>query len=45
VQVRTREGITMGRQVNTVSIQVKALAGGRVDEYLERVERDRPGKP
>ncbi|NVZ73187.1 GNAT family N-acetyltransferase [Pseudomonas costantinii] len=43
VQVRTREGITMGRQVNTVSIQVKALAGGQVDEYLALVERDRPG--
>lgn len=45
VQVRTREGITMGRQVNTVSIQVKALAGGRIGEYLEKVERDRPGTP
>lgn len=45
VQVRTREGITMGRQVNRVSIQVKALAGGRIDEYLEKVERDRPGTP
>ncbi|NVZ52499.1 GNAT family N-acetyltransferase [Pseudomonas sp. B6002] len=43
VQVRTREGITMGRQVNTVSIQVKALAGGQADDYLARVERDRPG--
>ncbi len=43
VSVRTREGITMGRQVNTVSIQVKALAGGRMDEYLEKVELDRPG--
>jgi RimJ/RimL family protein N-acetyltransferase len=42
VQVRTREGITMGRQVNRVSIQVKALASGRVDEYLALVERDRP---
>ncbi|MDQ0654972.1 GNAT family N-acetyltransferase [Pseudomonas cedrina] len=42
VQVRTREGVTMGWQVNRVSIQVKALAGGRVDEYLALVERDRP---
>ena len=45
VQVRTREGITMGRQVSTVSIQIKALAGGQVDEYLALVERDRPGAP
>ena len=43
VQVRTRDGITMGRQVNRVSIQVKALAGGRVNEYLASVERDQPG--
>ncbi|OAE11531.1 GNAT family acetyltransferase [Pseudomonas simiae] len=45
VQVRSREGITMGRQVNSVSIQVKALTGGQVDEYLQRVGRDRPGSP
>ncbi|MBN2991870.1 GNAT family N-acetyltransferase [Pseudomonas cedrina subsp. fulgida] len=42
VQVRTRDGIAMGRRVNRVSIQVKALAGGRVDAYLALVERDRP---
>ncbi|MBZ6459423.1 MULTISPECIES: GNAT family N-acetyltransferase [Pseudomonas] len=42
VQVRTREGITMGRQVNRVSIQVKALGGGQVDDYLALVARDRP---
>ncbi|WP_438866620.1 GNAT family N-acetyltransferase [Pseudomonas sp. L1(2025)] len=45
VQVRTREGIRMGRQVNRVSIQVKPLAGGQMDEYLKRVERDRPDMP
>ncbi|PRA15818.1 MULTISPECIES: GNAT family N-acetyltransferase [Pseudomonas] len=45
VQVRTREGITMGRQVNRVSIQVKALVGEQLDEYLQRVERDRPAMP
>jgi RimJ/RimL family protein N-acetyltransferase len=42
VQVRTREGITMGRQVNRVSIQVKPVAGGQIDEYLALVARDRP---
>lgn len=42
-QVRTREGVTMGRQVNRVSIQVKALAGGAVEDYLRLVARDRPG--
>ncbi|MBO0493836.1 GNAT family N-acetyltransferase [Pseudomonas sp. Marseille-Q1929] len=42
VQVRTREGITMGRQVNRVSIQVKPLVGGHVEDYLALVVRDRP---
>lgn len=41
VTVRIREGIRMGRQVNRVAIQVKALAGGQVDDYLRRVARDR----
>lgn len=45
VQVRTREGIRMGQQVNTVSIQVKPVAGGRLDEYAVRVARDRPQAP
>lgn len=45
VCVRLRDGIRMGRQVNRVSIQVKALAGGQIAEYLALVERDRPGTP
>ena len=45
VPVRIREGIRMGRQLNTVSIQVKALVGGQVDDYLIRVPRDRPVAP
>ncbi len=45
VPVRTRGGITMGRQVNRISIQVKALAGGQVDDYLRLVARDRPVAP
>ncbi|XVO89323.1 GNAT family N-acetyltransferase [Pseudomonas palleroniana] len=45
VQVRTREGIAMGRRVNRVSIQIKALANGQVDDYLAVVARDRPGAP
>ena len=45
VPVRTRDGVAMGRQVNRVSIQIKALAGGRVEDYLALVERDRPGTP
>ncbi|WLH86872.1 GNAT family N-acetyltransferase [Pseudomonas sp. FP2338] len=45
VQVRTREGIRMGRQVNRVSIQVKPVAGGQLHDYLKLVERDRPDMP
>ncbi|AKS10100.1 GNAT family N-acetyltransferase [Pseudomonas trivialis] len=45
VLVRIREGITMGQQVNTVSIQVKALAGGQVEDYLRLVARDWPDTP
>lgn len=45
VQVRMREGVTMGRQVNRVSIQIKALAGGQVEDYLRLVARDVPGTP
>ena len=45
MQVRTREGITMGRQVNSVSIQVKALTGGQVGDYLALVPRDQVDAP
>ncbi|WP_338570149.1 GNAT family N-acetyltransferase [Pseudomonas canadensis] len=45
VQVRPREGITMGRQVNSVSIQVKALTGGQVGDYLTLVPRDQVDAP
>ncbi|WP_339484136.1 GNAT family N-acetyltransferase [Pseudomonas sivasensis] len=41
VEVRTREGIRMGRQVNHVSIQVKVLAEGQLDGYLALVAQDR----
>jgi GNAT superfamily N-acetyltransferase len=45
VQVRTRENMTMGKLTNTVCVMVKALDGGRVDEYLCLVPRDRPEPP
>ncbi|WP_248732749.1 GNAT family N-acetyltransferase [Pseudomonas sp. MWU13-2517] len=44
-QVRIRDGVTMGQRVNRVSIQIKALADGQVDDYLAVVARDRPGTP
>ncbi len=45
VEVRRREGIVMGRKVNTVRVMVKPLAGGAVQDYLARVARDRPESP
>jgi len=45
VEVRRREGIAMGRKVNTVRVMVKPLAGGAVPDYLAQVSRDRPEAP
>lgn len=45
VEVRKRAGIAMGQRVNTVSVQVKPLAGGTIGDYLAMIERDRPDQP
>lgn len=45
VPVRTRAGIVMGRQENSVSIRVMALCGAGMDEYLSQVPRDRANAP
>ncbi len=42
MQVRVREGMPMGRTTKTVRVKVKPLGGGAIDDYLARVERDRP---
>lgn len=44
-QVRTREGVEIGRQVNTLRIMTRPLADGRMAEYLRIVARDRPDAP
>jgi GNAT superfamily N-acetyltransferase len=41
-QVRTREGITMGKLTNTVRVMVKPLDGQTVEGLLSLVPRDRP---
>ena len=41
VDVRTREGVEIGRKVNTIRVMSKALAGGSVAEYLALITRDR----
>jgi GNAT superfamily N-acetyltransferase len=45
VEVRHREGVAMGRKVNTVRVMVKPLAGGTLPAYLQRVARDHPDAP
>jgi GNAT superfamily N-acetyltransferase len=42
VQTRTRHGVPMGRRVNTLRVMSKPLQGGSLDDYLQRVARDRP---
>ena len=45
VEVRCREGVAMGRKINTVRAMVKPLAGGTLPDYLQQVARDRPEAP
>lgn len=42
IETRTREGLQMGKLVNTVRVMFKPLAGGTFEQYLSRVQRDRP---
>jgi GNAT superfamily N-acetyltransferase len=44
-QSRLRTGVVMGQRTNTLRVMFKALAGGTAQEYLARVERDRPDPP
>lgn len=44
-EVRRRDGVTVGRQVNTMRVMLKSLAGEGLAEYLDRVPRDRPDSP
>ncbi len=44
-EARRREGVAIGRQVNTMRVMLKPLAGGSLAEHLARVPRDRPGAP
>ncbi|MGE8144605.1 GNAT family N-acetyltransferase [Pseudomonas frederiksbergensis] len=41
-EVRTRDGIEMGRLSHSVDILIKPLNGGTRDQYLSLIERDRP---
>ena len=42
VEVRRRAGVDTGGRINDVKVMVKPLRGGRIADYLARIERDRP---
>jgi GNAT superfamily N-acetyltransferase len=42
VETRKRHGILMGKRSNTIRVMMKPLDGGRLDDYLALVPRDRP---
>ena len=42
IQVRTREGVAMGKLTNTLRVMVKPLHGQTIEEFLALVPRDRP---
>lgn len=41
-QVRTLEGIKMGKRTNTLRMMVKPLGGRTLEEHLQRLPKDRP---
>lgn len=41
--VRQRDGVAVGERLLSARVMIKPLVGGTVAQYLERVERDRPG--
>jgi GNAT superfamily N-acetyltransferase len=44
-ETRVRRGVDTGGRVNDVRVMVKALAGGTLADYRDRVARDRPDSP
>ena len=42
LDIRKRQGVEMGKRLNTLRVMAKPLAAGRVSEYLAAVARDRP---
>jgi GNAT superfamily N-acetyltransferase len=42
LEVRKREGVRIGKLINTLRVMVKPLADGGLPEYLGMVARDRP---
>jgi len=44
-ELRRREGVAMGRKVNTIRVMAKPLAQGDWDDYFDKVARDRADAP
>lgn len=42
VELRQRHALTMGRRLNSVRVMLKPLGTASIEEYLDRVPRDRP---
>jgi len=42
LDIRKRQGVEMGKRMNTLRVMAKPLAAGSVSEYLALVARDRP---
>jgi GNAT superfamily N-acetyltransferase len=45
IEVRMREGVAMGKLINTVRVMAKPLVRGTLPEYLALVERDKAQAP
>lgn len=45
LELRRREGVEIGRKVNTMRVMLKPLGADGVEAYLALVPRDRPGAP
>lgn len=45
LDVRRRHGVEIGKQMNTLRVMAKPLAGGSLSDYLAVVARDRPDSP
>lgn len=43
VEVRRRHGVDTGGLINDLRVMLKPMRGQSMDEYLDRVPRDRPG--
>jgi len=42
VELRVREGVLTGERISRVSVRLKCVGAATVEEYLQRVARDRP---